>query len=74
MYTFYYRTDEGEGFAVLIGFLALTNVITSLLIPQVTDQPVNMTSIVLSLYFGLSNWAYAYASYYMSKQSWWLDR
>ena len=74
MWFYAYKNEEGIGAATITGFSLFILVVPQLLIPQVTDQPINMTIIIVFSYLGLSHLAYAIALWRMSKQSWWLDR
>ncbi len=45
-------------------------VIASLLIPEVSDQPLSRTVVLVFAYLALSHFAYAIANWNQSRQSW----
>ncbi len=64
------RDDEGYSYAALAGTGLLVPVIASLLIPEVSDQPLSRAVVLVFAYLALSHFAYAMANWNQSRQSW----
>jgi hypothetical protein len=65
-----YRDNEGYSYAALAGAGLLVPVIASLLIPEVSDQRLSLTVVLVFAYLSLSHFAYAIANWNQSRRTW----
>jgi len=70
MWFYAYRNDEGYAAAALAGLGLSAPAVASLFIPQVSDQPLQLDVLLLSLYLAISHFAYAIANWRMATKSW----
>jgi hypothetical protein len=70
MWFYSYRNDEGCVEAACTGVILFAPVIASLLVGEVTDEPVRYGAVVVFGYLSLSHLAYAVANWMKSRKSW----
>lgn len=58
----WYRHGEGRMLAAIVGVFLLEPAIAALLLPQVTDQPVNKMAVAIHLYLAASHFLWAAGS------------
>ena len=70
MWFLYYRSDEGYQPALIMGFWLVVPAFAAILMPQLTDQPIDKWAVLISIYLSGSHFAYAIANWRKSQRSW----